>query len=254
MSRKREFCLCGYEARSDHVIKHQKTCAAAKRIAELQNKLNQAESEMSFLKKFGGSPTDVAAEYEKQRQYYESKLEQKEEEVRKKDNEIRRLNDELRVSTLKQTVNNNTTNTTIRTAVKIFCPVFGTEPRVEKSIVADILRKCIHDCSNTVPEYIRAKYLSFNGCANVRLPSVRSEYIQVVGKDPSGNLIWENKEKESTIHSMTEKNLQELRDTYSKSISLGQIWNTWYRSQKLSDEKSPEFQKVKHKVESLLHK
>lgn len=210
-------CLCGYEGRSDNISRHRKKCIPLGIIERLMNENKKMKDEMNLLR-------------------HEN---------------LKLLRDVPQTSNVTNTTVNNITNNI--QVNNILCPSFGSEPAPKRTSVKRVLQETRQDCRNSVPEYIRLKYLSFNGKGNIRILDKNGNKIQVIGHDQNGQKTWIDRDKNETIHNITEENVDELLETYIPKLPVdGHYFNCWYKTFNMNDSSSSEFKRVKEKVECLL--
>lgn len=249
MSRKRDICICGYEGRSDNVIQHKKKCGAVicildyeSKIENLQKANNTCNEQISILRNLCASrelksETLHVAELKRE-------IELKNDIIKKKDEKIDALMTQMNCTNVNVTNNINLLNV---------CPIFGKEPKPDQKHVYTFLKNlCVKGYfQECVPEYIRLKYLNFEGIGNIKILNKRSNMIQLLQIDTDGCKKWMEHEKKSVIDNITVENLDEVNENYGTKLHC---WSTWYNKNKLDDVDSVEFQNVRRKVEMILSK
>lgn len=210
-------CLCGYDGRNDNLKRHQHTCSTFQYVESLKLELAQ-----------------------------------KTELLIQKDSQIIELLNQSKNKNITTTNNlNSTVNITNNTMnILTICPPFGSEPALERGQVKRILENTRFNCIDTLPEYIRQKYLNFDGYGNIRVVNKKGNKVEVIQEGETGEKRWVERDKSDTIHDMTEENIEEIIEQYYPQLKIsGNFFNTYHKRLKRDDS---EFKSLKVKVESVL--
>lgn len=226
MVQKRSSCICGYEGRDDNRRVHQKKCKIFLHVEGLKSEIEKMKLELF----------------------------ERSEEVRRRDSQIIDLLQQIKsnVVTTSNTTNtishNNTVN--ITNNILTICPSFGSEPALKRGKVKRILEDTKFNCIDTLPEYIRQKYLNFDGYGNIRIVNKKGNKVEVIEEVDTGEKKWVERDRDDTIHDMTEENIEEMIEQYCPYLQVsGHFFDTY---QKRLKRDNSEFKSLKNKVESML--
>lgn len=225
MMRKRGFCVCGYEGRSDYVKRtHEPNCKAKMKIESLQNELEDLKTK--FLHESINLHNLIQVKNEKIQDLY-SDLQKANENV-------------LRLTKQK-------TSHTINNVLNINVKPFGSEPDIDKQVVLSMLK----NPSNSIPQYIEMKH--FKKGQNIKIQNIRSNQLQVIEEHADGKR-WVHRDKMTTLNHLVDFNLDELLEKYSAD-HVCKAWKIWYESNNLHKDdyiNTPEFRRIVKEVECIL--
>lgn len=225
MSRKREFCICGYETRSDYMKKHVQSCSAVPIINKLKQENKFLQTQVYILQQVESHDTRDEIIYLREQLELKGRI------IEEKDNEIREL--------LKN--QNVTNNYNVTNVLNIF--PFGQEPLVERNDALLLLKKP----SDSVPMYIKMKHFK-DGLSNVR---IHGNSIEVVEESESGEKKWVVRDKHETLFRLTDTNLEEFHQEYGSNDFM---WKRWFITRGYNRdgyEKTHHFKDLLKKVENV---